>query len=196
MRSKSKHRIIDRPFKVISVYYNRDISGNRKNTKRGKPNKKNKVDDRKHVMKFNVPIYDRDIRIVVCEDIRTSLEFISYKEFDGEEDWVEATVIEDNKGFINIVIKPNASINTICHESLHVVSFILSHAGMKFSEKSEEGYAYLIGYIAEKIEKGVTSYNTIDTLDSEPEKTEKTEVTPEATLEVTEEKPKKPKKND
>lgn len=170
MGSKSKHSINGNGFKVISVYYNRDIDGKRKNTKRGKPNKKNKVDDRKHVMKFTVPIYDRDIRIVVCEDIKTSLEFILYKEFDGEEHWIEATVLEDNKGYINIIIKPNASINTICHEALHVVSFILSHAGMKFCEKSEEGYAYLIGYIAEKIEKGVTSYNTVDVLDIEPEK--------------------------
>lgn len=117
-----------------------------------------KLDERKYVKKFQIPIYDRELKVIVCEDIKTGLEFISYSEFEGEEDWVEATVIEDPKGAINVIIKPDATINTICHESLHVVTAILGNAGLELCEKSEEAYAYLIGFIAEKIEKAVDGY--------------------------------------
>lgn len=121
-----------------------------------------KIDERKYVKKFHIPIYDRELKVIVCEDIKTGLEFISYSEFEGEEDWVEATVIEDPKGAINVIIKPDATINTICHESLHVVTAILGNAGLELCEKSEEAYAYLIGFIAERIEKAVDGYIKVE----------------------------------
>ncbi len=124
--------------------------------KRLKP--KVKSDERKFVKKFHIPIYDRELRVIVCEDINIGLDMISYGEIDGEEDWVEATVIEDQNGTINVIIKPDATINTICHESLHVVTAILGNAGLELCDKSEEAYAYLIGFIAERIEKVVDGY--------------------------------------
>lgn len=129
---------------------------------RGRLKSNVKGDDRKYVKKFNIPIYCRELRVIVCGDIKIGLDFISYSEFDGEEDWVEATVIEDPKGVINLIIKPDATINTICHESLHVVTAILSSAGLELCYKSEEAYAYLIGFIAEIIEKAVNGYIKVD----------------------------------
>jgi hypothetical protein len=118
-----------------------------------------KNDKRIYVKKFHIPIYDREFRIIVCDNIEDGFDFISYKGFDGEDDWVEATVIEDLNGIINLIIKPDATINTICHESLHVVTAILSNAGLELCEKSEEAYAYLIGFIAERIEMAIIGYN-------------------------------------
>lgn len=127
------------------------------NKKKGIKNKL-KIDELKYVKKFHIPIYDRELKVIVCDDIKAGLESISYKDFDGEEDWVEATVIEDPKGAINVIIKPDATINTICHESLHVVTAILGNAGLELCEKSEEAFAYLIGFVAERIEKAVKAH--------------------------------------
>ena len=111
--------------------------------------------ENKYIKKFEIPIYERLLKVVVCEDIRTGLEIIESNDFEGEEDTVEATVIEDNKGGINVIIKPNANINTICHESLHVVTAVLAHAGLKLTDDSEEAYAYLIGWVSERIDKAI-----------------------------------------
>ncbi len=128
-----------------------------------KDKRNNKIEERKHVKKFHIPIYDRELKIIVCEDIKSGLEFIAYKDFDGEEEWVEATVIEDPKGIINVIIKPNATINTICHESMHVTCSILGNAGLELCDKSEEAYAYLIGYVAERLGKSIDTYNVSET---------------------------------
>ena len=39
----------------------------------------------------------------------------------------------------------------LSHEIFHCCSFILSRAGVELCDKSEEAYAYLIGYISEVI---------------------------------------------
>jgi hypothetical protein len=108
--------------------------------------------------RFTIPIYERVFKVVVCEDMITGLDSISYNEFDGEEDWVEATVIEDSKGVIIVIIKPDATINTICHESFHIVTTVLGSAGLELCDKSEEAYAYLIGWVAEKLERAIKSH--------------------------------------
>ena len=126
-----------------------------------KSSKKNKIkigDSKPSIKRFTIPIYERILKVIVCEDTKTGLEAIAYKEFDGEEDWIEATVIEDPKGAINVIIKSDATINTICHESFHVVTAVLDGAGMGLCDKSEEAYAYLIGWVAERIEKSIDSY--------------------------------------
>jgi len=130
---------------------------------RKKPSQKNKIkidDSKPSIKRFTIPIYERVLKVIVCEDTKTGLETIGYKEFDVEEDWIEATVVEDPKGTINVIIKPDATINTICHESFHVVTTVLGNAGMELCDKSEEAYAYLIGWVAERIEKSMMLYNT------------------------------------
>ena len=123
---------------------------------------KKRVGKKKHIKKFNIPIYDRDLHVFVCEDIKAGLDAMDVKEFEGEEDWVEATVVEHDNGYILVIIQPNASIGTICHESLHVTASVLDYAGVKLSNKSEEAYAYLIGWVAERIEKAVKSYKFVE----------------------------------
>ncbi len=101
--------------------------------------------------KIKIPIYGRELRIVVCDNVQTGLKKLGLDEFEGDE--VEACVVEDQDGVINLVIQPDASINTITHEAFHITSGILDDVGMKLCDNSEEGYAYLIGWVAEKIDK-------------------------------------------
>jgi hypothetical protein len=41
--------------------------------------------------------------------------------------------------------------NTLVHELLHATDFMLDYRGMKLVDGSDEAYAYLIGYLMEKI---------------------------------------------
>lgn len=53
------------------------------------------------------------------------------------------------------------NIGCLVHEIFHCTEFILSRAGIKLSKKSDEAYAYLMGYITENI------FNTINNLNNE-----------------------------
>ena len=101
--------------------------------------------------KIKIPIYGRELRVVISKNIQTGLKQLGLEAFEGEE--VEASVVEDPDGVINLVIQPDADINTICHESFHIANGILDDAGMKLCDNSEEAYAYLIGWVAEKVQK-------------------------------------------
>jgi hypothetical protein len=103
--------------------------------------------------KVKIPIYDRGLRITVTKDINKGLKQIGFD--DLEDDVVEGTVIEDPTGIIHVFIEPKANINVICHEAFHVTKNVLDTAGLTLTESSEEAYAYLIGWVAEKIQKEI-----------------------------------------
>lgn len=44
---------------------------------------------------------------------------------------------------------------TLQHEIFHATEFILSHIGMSLCKKSDEAYAYLIGYLTTEIYKRI-----------------------------------------
>jgi len=111
--------------------------------------------------KVTIPLYERSLIIIVVDDIHEGLVATGISAFEDEEDTLEATVVEDDKGVIHLIIKPDASINTICHEALHVAVGVLTDCGMKMCDNSEEAYAYLIGWVAEQIEKSIKAYGKI-----------------------------------
>ena len=110
---------------------------------------------KKRGKKIIIPIFDRVLRVIVTDDVKTAIKEID--EHTPENEVVEATVIEDDDGDINLIIKPDADINTICHEAFHITSGILEDAGLTLTESSEEAYAYLVGWVAEKIQKVLTN---------------------------------------
>lgn len=99
-----------------------------------------------------IPIYGRLLNIIVTDDIQEALRSIDFHDF-NESETLEGTVLTDDNGLMNLIIKPDADMNTICHESFHVMYNVLSDAGMKLCDKSEEGFAYLIGWVAGEVEK-------------------------------------------
>jgi hypothetical protein len=108
--------------------------------------------------KIKIPIYGRELRIVIADNVQTGLKKLGLDEFEGDE--VEACVVEDEDGVINLVIQPDAGVNTIAHEAFHIANGVLDDVGMKLCENSEEGYAYLIGWVAEQIEKTIKQIKT------------------------------------
>ena len=95
--------------------------------------------------------------IIITEDTNVGLESIGIDVTEGDE--IEASVIEDPDGMINLIITPTANINTICHESFHIANTILTKAGLTLSDSSEEAYAYLIGWVSDKINKVIKKAN-------------------------------------
>lgn len=43
----------------------------------------------------------------------------------------------------------------LAHEMLHMSAFILNHVGVKFSERSEEVYAYFLDHLIGKVREGI-----------------------------------------
>lgn len=58
-----------------------------------------------------------------------------------------------NQTFIRLIKHPKkpTDYNALHHEIFHAVDFILRKIGIKLSQDSDEAYAYLIGYVTEKI---------------------------------------------
>lgn len=65
----------------------------------------------------------------------------------------KCTMLESGKTIIRLKHYPNTPVgkSTLAHEVYHAVCFLMDHIGMRMSSDSEEAYAYLIGYLTEKI---------------------------------------------
>jgi DNA-binding transcriptional regulator YhcF (GntR family) len=102
--------------------------------------------------RIKIPIYERVLLFIITYNVDDELAH-------DEQLPSEAIVHVNSKGEIVIIIRPDANINTIAHESFHVTYEILKEAGLVLSPKSEEAFAYLNGYIAEIIDNGLKKYN-------------------------------------
>ena len=62
-------------------------------------------------------------------------------------------LLETNNTFIRLRVKPKnpKEYGTLQHEIFHAVDFILRKIRITLSADSDEAYAYLIGYVTEKI---------------------------------------------
>lgn len=107
-------------------------------------------------VKTRIPIYDRGLIIIITKDVNSALFDVAPEEYDEDESESEATVVNDKKGRMNLIIVPDANINTICHESFHIALTTLEDAGMELTHSSEEAYAYLVGWVAEEIQNILT----------------------------------------
>lgn len=55
--------------------------------------------------------------------------------------------------YVAIWLKPNAQISVLAHEAVHAAWYALSDLGMKFSDESDEAFAYYIGWIVGHLTK-------------------------------------------
>jgi hypothetical protein len=56
----------------------------------------------------------------------------------------------------------HTDLNTIAHEVFHVVMWHNKYIGQKFSNTSEESYAYLFGFLISEINEFTTRSNKLD----------------------------------
>jgi len=105
-----------------------------------------------------IPIYERTILVTITKKVDKAMRLID-KGHEVDDLGSEALVVEDDEGYINLIIHPKAKINTICHEAFHITSGVLEAAGMELVSGSEEAYAYLIGWVGEKIDEKLKKFN-------------------------------------
>ena len=113
---------------------------------------------KKGTSSIHIPIYERTILVTITKKVDKAVMLMD-KDHEKDGEGAEALVIEDYKGYINLIIHPKAKINTICHESFHITTGVLEAAGMELNSGSEEAYTYLIGWVAEKIDKKLRKFN-------------------------------------
>lgn len=117
--------------------------------------------------KLDVPIYEECVIVNFDKNTDTLKRFLrkDVVEYIGEQGFASKglTIAFKNGGyyvFIDKKLKHIDLINTIAHESFHLVEFIFMHKGIKLSRKSSESWAYLIGWFTEKIyEKAIKEIN-------------------------------------
>lgn len=56
-----------------------------------------------------------------------------------------------------ILLKPNASANTVAHEAVHIVNKVFNDRGIKLDSNNDEPQAYFTGWVVEKINYTLTS---------------------------------------
>ena len=122
-------------------------------------------------MRFQVPIdiYNQVLNVVVIDTNFTTAQFV--KEFGLSKGYISE--IKNSEAMFLILGKKNQNkdeilflifkkkrilkntlsenINTISHECFHFVHYLLDFMGSKLDSNSEECYAYLMGFVTEKV---------------------------------------------
>lgn len=137
--------------------------------------KKSPVIRKKKVLKkifvVSPVIYPYDILFLIDlsnEEVKTELESRMFKELWGEipvlSNWSKTNngkCTQFSNGSLAIRLKHYPKYpqdhGTISHEIFHAVTLLLDRLGIQFDiEKSDEAYAYLIGYITEQFYKEIS----------------------------------------
>jgi hypothetical protein len=104
--------------------------------------------------KISVPIYGIDVNIIVLGKDEDHAKLLPNLPNDLLEGSTVAHCIIDDTGNASIILdKDYCDDDTVTHEVFHLTIAILNSAGIRMSDKSEEAYAYLNGYLNGKILK-------------------------------------------
>ena len=100
----------------------------------------------------DIPALKKQLEELVKEDLRYKLDElwnqhdISLKGYYTYNDPLKVIYISDMEDY-------HEFISVLSHEILHAVFNIAKYVGLKYSDKSEEAYTYLVGYITREIYK-------------------------------------------
>lgn len=115
--------------------------------------------------KIPVNPYSVELWLLITNDPFYEVTRLNFKnkglEFKWEEDAAAMTSMQFYKNnYLLVVFDANQkqSINTICHEVIHIKNKVFEHAGIDHDPNNDEPETYLAGWIAEQIEMGWTEY--------------------------------------
>lgn len=133
---------------------------------------KNKYLGLNKVFSVDIPIYDIDLVVMVGDDIpalKKQLEELVKEDlrYKLDELWNQHDI--SLKGYythndpLKVIYMSETEdyhefISVLSHEILHAVFNIAKYVGLKYSDKSEEAYTYLTGYITREIYKQLDEY--------------------------------------
>lgn len=103
------------------------------------------------IKKFEVPIFQGMIRVVVKPTVTQGLEAINCT-IDSCEDNTNGMCISFGSGKnLTIILREDVKISTIAHESYHAMNKIYSELGHTIDQENDEVGAYLLGWITQKV---------------------------------------------
>jgi hypothetical protein len=105
---------------------------------------------------IEIPIYRIVINVMVHKNCAKAVKLSKRltKEFYKQYDWKAmhgAYVYSEQNNIHSIVLAGDAGIETIAHECFHAVMSVLQLKGIGYSQKSEECFAYVLGYLVKKV---------------------------------------------
>lgn len=101
---------------------------------------------------IDIPIYKMKLTIEQSTNFRKLLDKYGYT--NHPDDKTEA-ICFINKGHIAVLFNGKCSINTIVHESVHVVNYIYEYIGVKLDVVNDEHQAYLTSWVVDEIVKNI-----------------------------------------
>lgn len=111
-----------------------------------------------------IPMYKICINVAIgktCVDAMKESENLS-EALTKWSDWENTTaayIYHSKKNIHAIVISEEASVGTVAHECFHAVMTTLQLKGIKYSQKSEECFAYVLGYLTDKVNELKQKYD-------------------------------------
>lgn len=105
---------------------------------------------------IEIPIYRIVINVMVHKNCAKAVKLSKRltKEFYKAYSWDNmygAYVYSEKQNIHAIVLAQDAEIETIAHECFHAVMSVLQCKGIRYSQKSEECFAYVLGYLVSKV---------------------------------------------
>jgi hypothetical protein len=107
--------------------------------------------------KFKVPIYFGYLEVYVSDDWKATSDKYNLKITDkyvnGYDGLADGITYKNGLNRYWIIVTPKTSVSTLAHESVHIASFIFLNAGVIADYNNDEPYAYMVGWIFNKVYK-------------------------------------------
>lgn len=110
---------------------------------------------------LEIPLFRIKINILVGETCKEAAKLNDFTE-KAIEGWSDnmlgAFVFSCEEDLYAILLAEDAGIDTVAHECFHAIMEILHRVGLKYSEDSEESFAYSLGYLTKEVWNFKQSY--------------------------------------
>ena len=115
---------------------------------------------------ISIDIYKRDVMVCFCDKVMLERKLKQYDidcaclqeildDIDDSSTGRSFSITDSGPFLLWMPRIPETAVEfgTLSHEIFHTVCFVMKGIGAEFSDDSEEPYAYLVGYLTEKILK-------------------------------------------
>lgn len=111
-----------------------------------------------YIKKIKIPIYSAILKIIITDDPE-------YKDVNkkfktrANANYDAFTFTDIENGDFCIVVAPDTTNSTVCHECVHLTNYVFKYYGVKLDLKNDESQAYLTGWFFDNIESTMKKYN-------------------------------------
>lgn len=118
-----------------------------------------------YIANIELELYRTVINVVVAKDCKEAVKYpdLIRKRFYKKKrwDWTNmygAYLHDPKENLHSIILSEDATIQTIAHEAYHCVNGVFREIGIEYCQESEECFAYVIGWLVERLVKAKEDY--------------------------------------